>query len=138
MKFYLGIDLGSTTSKAVILDDKERIVGRGITNTRSDYAVAAKIAQSEAEYNSRFTMLHRSLKETTNNGFEWDRVFPALESRFHYLQFLSRFDQLVAMITKNAAAIEDESLRTRIVSLLPSVTQRVKESISARVLSGEI
>lgn len=138
MKFYLGIDLGSTTSKAVILDGQERIIGRGITNTRSDYAVAAKIAQSEAEYNSRFTMLHRSLKETTNNGFEWDRIFPKLESRFHYLQFLTRFDQLVDMISKNAAAIKDESLRDRIVSLLPSVTQRVKESISARFLSGEI
>ena len=35
MKLYLGIDLGSTTSKAVLVDPDEHVVGRGITNTRS-------------------------------------------------------------------------------------------------------
>ena len=29
-KYYLGIDLGSTTSKAVIINENDVIVGRGI------------------------------------------------------------------------------------------------------------
>ena len=49
-KYYLGIDLGSTTSKAVIIDDDDQIIGRGITNTRANYKVAADIAKEEAIY----------------------------------------------------------------------------------------
>ena len=66
MKVFLGIDLGSTTSKAVIVDGEGHIIGRGITNTRSNYEVAAQIAQNEAEFNSRFTLLHRKLKLESN------------------------------------------------------------------------
>ena len=39
MKCYVGIDLGSTTTKAVVLDGDGEILGRGITNSRSHYAV---------------------------------------------------------------------------------------------------
>ncbi|MCH8326072.1 MAG: 2-hydroxyglutaryl-CoA dehydratase, partial [Bacteroidetes bacterium] len=28
-KYYLGVDLGSTTSKAIIIDDQDKIIGRG-------------------------------------------------------------------------------------------------------------
>ena len=50
-KYYLGVDLGSTTSKAVIINEQDEIIGRGITNTRSNYSVAADIAKDEAIYN---------------------------------------------------------------------------------------
>ena len=30
MSYYLGIDLGSTTTKAVLIDESESIVGRGL------------------------------------------------------------------------------------------------------------
>ena len=40
---YIGIDLGSTTTKAVFLDEHERIMGRGITNSRSNYALACQV-----------------------------------------------------------------------------------------------
>ena len=47
-KYYLGVDLGSTTSKAVIINEKDEIIGKGITNTRANYKVAADIARQEA------------------------------------------------------------------------------------------
>lgn len=53
-KYYLGVDLGSTTSKAVIINEDDEIIGRGITNTRANYSVAADIARMEAIYNARF------------------------------------------------------------------------------------
>ncbi|HUJ25912.1 MAG TPA: BadF/BadG/BcrA/BcrD ATPase family protein, partial [Myxococcales bacterium] len=43
-----GIDLGSTTTKAVILDETGRIVGQGITNSRSSYELACAVALEEA------------------------------------------------------------------------------------------
>ena len=43
---YIGIDLGSTTTKAVFLDEQERIMGRGITNSRSNYELASRVRRS--------------------------------------------------------------------------------------------
>ena len=40
MKCFIGIDLGSTTTKAVMMDSKGGILGRGITNSRSNYDTA--------------------------------------------------------------------------------------------------
>ena len=61
-KYYLGIDLGSTTSKAIIINEKDEIIGRGITNTRANYKVAADIARQEAVYNARFSLLKKILE----------------------------------------------------------------------------
>lgn len=61
-KYYLGVDLGSTTSKAVIINDNDEIIGRGITNTRANYSVAADITKDEAIYNARFSVLKKILK----------------------------------------------------------------------------
>jgi benzoyl-CoA reductase subunit A len=61
MKCVVGIDLGSTTTKAVMLDEQGQIVGKGITNSRSNYAVASAIARDEALTNTRFSLLDRAL-----------------------------------------------------------------------------
>ena len=37
MRCFIGIDLGSTTTKAVVIDENQNIIGRGITNSRSNY-----------------------------------------------------------------------------------------------------
>jgi len=57
MNVTLGIDLGSTTCKAIVLDENKRIVGKGITNTRSNYTTAIDIARHEALTNARFSQL---------------------------------------------------------------------------------
>ena len=44
MKTFVGIDLGSTTTKAVLLDENSHVLGRGITNSRSNYGTAARVA----------------------------------------------------------------------------------------------
>ena len=48
MKTFVGIDLGSTTTKAVLLDEDRKVIGHGITNSRSNYATAARVASQEA------------------------------------------------------------------------------------------
>ena len=40
LDLFVGIDLGSTTTKAVFVDGDGRIMGRGITNSRSNYHLA--------------------------------------------------------------------------------------------------
>ena len=41
--YCVGIDLGSTTTKAVTLGEENQILGRGITNSRSNYDVACQV-----------------------------------------------------------------------------------------------
>lgn len=62
MECYIGIDLGSTTTKAVVLDENQQILGRGITNSRSNYDLAAQVAKHEAYCDTRFYLLRDSLR----------------------------------------------------------------------------
>ena len=61
MKTFLGVDLGSTTTKAVLLDEGGEVLGKGITNSRSNYHLAAEIARDEAFIGARFTLIDRGL-----------------------------------------------------------------------------
>jgi benzoyl-CoA reductase subunit A len=53
----VGTDLGSTTTKSIVLDEQGDILGRGITNSRSNYDQAAKVARTEAFIDARFNLL---------------------------------------------------------------------------------
>src|SRR3989304_1489359 len=98
-KYYLGIDLGSTTSKAVIINEKDEIVGRGITNTRANYKVAADIARDEAVYDARFNLLQRKIGEDVTKP-EFKKYMQDLRSVFQYGQFRRRMESLERMLNK--------------------------------------
>jgi benzoyl-CoA reductase subunit A len=93
-KYYIGIDLGSTTSKAVIINDEDEIIGRGITNTRANYSVATEIARMEAIYNARFSIMKKKLGDEINLKPEYARYIADLEMVFQYEQFKKRLDNL--------------------------------------------
>ena len=61
MRCFIGIDLGSTTTKAVVIDEDRNVLGRGITNSRSNYDTAAAIAKQEALVNARFHLFRNAL-----------------------------------------------------------------------------
>jgi benzoyl-CoA reductase subunit A len=94
MRTFVGIDLGSTTTKAVLLDDNKEVIGRGITNSRSNYATAARVATEEARIDARFELFRRALR-TNEAGHEHSRDFlAALERNFRLIQFLEQLDDL--------------------------------------------
>ena len=68
MDCFIGIDLGSTTTKAIFMDRDERILGRGITNSRSNYEVACQVAREEAEIDARFLLLKDRLRKYSEIG----------------------------------------------------------------------
>ncbi|MGO9314373.1 MAG: BadF/BadG/BcrA/BcrD ATPase family protein [Syntrophobacteraceae bacterium] len=92
--YYLGIDLGSTTSKAIIIDDRHQIVGRGITNTRSNYDVAVEVAKNEAKINARFTFMRQELDGPHRRDAGLEAVFADLEIHFRYEQHLDKLLRL--------------------------------------------
>lgn len=106
MKCYVGIDLGSTTTKAIVLSDTGRIVGRGLTNSRSDYMVAANVAQSEAYINARFELLRGLLHadETVTEFLERLRV------RIKYEQIHEHYRHLRDLCLAEAKAAKGLSL----------------------------
>lgn len=100
MKTFVGIDLGSTTTKAVLLDEAERVLGRGITNSRSNYATACSVATEEAKIDARFTLFRR---EFGGEGALDDRIeafLAALERSFRLEQFLEQLADLEATCTR--------------------------------------
>ena len=94
MKTYVGIDLGSTTTKAVLIDEDRVVIGRGITNSRSNYSTAARVASEEARIDARFTLFRRALNAGGGKSGELDDFLGALERSFRLLQFLEQLGDL--------------------------------------------
>ena len=69
LPYAVGIDLGSTTTKAVVLAEDASVLGRGITNSRSNYAIACQVALSEALIAARFGLLAREMDQGTLAAF---------------------------------------------------------------------
>ncbi|MCC6213099.1 MAG: benzoyl-CoA reductase subunit A [Burkholderiales bacterium] len=94
MKTFVGIDLGSTTTKAVLLDEQSRVIGRGITNSRSNYATAARVAGEEARIDARFTLFRRALDAGAADNDRHDEFLGSLERAFRLEQFLEQLTDL--------------------------------------------
>jgi len=94
MRTFVGIDLGSTTTKAVLLDENSDVIGRGITNSRSNYSTAARVASEEARVDGRFTLFRRALGAAGGLGSRVDAFLAALERSFRLEQFLEQLGDL--------------------------------------------
>jgi benzoyl-CoA reductase subunit A len=94
MRCFIGIDLGSTTTKAVVVDENQNILGRGITNSRSNYDTAAAIAKQEALVNSRFHLFRQKLGSTNALNGALDGFIAQLERDFRSEQYLEQLADL--------------------------------------------
>jgi benzoyl-CoA reductase subunit A len=128
-KYYLGIDLGSTTSKAVIINDQDEIIGRGITNTRANYSVAADIARMEAIYNARFSILKKNLAKEIESKPQYRKYLADLESVFQYEQFKVRIDKLGDELLKTCYNHFDGERRLTMIDHLRVIRKAIKPKI---------
>ena len=96
MRCFIGIDLGSTTTKAVVVDENRNILGRGITNSRSNYDTAATIAKQEAMVNGRFFLFRQALGNTKALNGSLDGFLGQLERDFRLEQYLEQLVDLEA------------------------------------------
>ncbi len=129
-KYFLGVDLGSTTSKAVIINEQDEIIGRGITNTRANYSVAADIARDEAIYNARFSILQKKLEEEMKAKPEYKKYITDLESVFQYEQFKVRLDKLGEELLKTCYSFfTDEEKQLQMITHLRNIRKAFKPVI---------
>ncbi len=124
MKIFAGIDLGSTTTKAVLLDERGEILGRGITNSRSNYDLAASIAKEEARVSARFTLLDRELSG--------DPALAEIAAAFRAsLQQRLRKQQHLRDLRRLRAACLAESAAERVASISGALGERVTSMLDA-------
>ncbi len=93
MKCYIGIDLGSTTTKALLLDENFNALGHGITNSRSNYETAVAVAKQEARTGARLTLFRRGLGDLLDGG-DLEALMEVLELNICLEQFLEQLGDL--------------------------------------------
>jgi benzoyl-CoA reductase subunit A len=120
MSCVVGIDLGSTTTKAVVLDEDGEVLGRGITNSRSNYDLAAAVARTEGFINARFGLIQQRLAatETVDSVGRLRRAF-IMEQLLHQLR---RLEQLLLEETAKAAPAE---LRAPFADAIREICRRI-------------
>ena len=109
MRCVVGIDLGSTTTKAVLLDEDGRIVGRGVTNSRSSYAAASAVARQEAHTDVRLTMFRRAVEDLDPSGYRGLRgLIAPFETAFKLEVHLLELSALAGEMAKTVDARLDD------------------------------
>ncbi|MCK6640282.1 MAG: acyl-CoA dehydratase activase [Bacteroidia bacterium] len=136
-KYYLGIDLGSTTSKAVIINEHDEIVGRGITNTRANYKVAADIARDEAVYDARFTLLSARINKDMESKPEFKRYMNDIRLVFRFQQFTRRMEKLEAMLKKTADEFAYVN-KGAICDALDKIINTIRPQIRSEFIHGDL
>jgi len=94
MRTFIGIDLGSTTTKAIVVDENQQVIGRGITNSRSNYDTAATVAKTEAMVNGRFHLFRQALGESGALNGSLDSFLGQLERDFRAEQYMEQLVDL--------------------------------------------
>jgi benzoyl-CoA reductase subunit A len=102
MKCFIGIDLGSTTTKAVILDENLKELGHGITNSRSNYDIASAVAKQEAIVNARMNLVEQSLSNFPELSGRLEKILDSLERSFRLEQFMESLADLEMVCRNNA------------------------------------
>jgi benzoyl-CoA reductase subunit A len=125
MDAYVGIDLGSTTTKAVFLDENERLLGYGITNSRSDYDIACQIAREEAEINSRFAILDREMKAQVK-GDGNDLVLSWLHQKYKLAQHMRQLAVLATTCRKAVDLLPDVAVRQPTHAILDAILSEME------------
>src|SRR4030065_1687010 len=128
-KYYLGVDLGSTTTKAVIINEEDEIIGRGITNTRANYKVAADIARLEATFDARFNLLKRKLDKEIEARSESQIYLEDLRAVFQYLQFKKRLEALHVQLTETVETASSDNLKTILAGYVDEIITTIEPQI---------
>jgi len=129
VEVLIGIDLGSTATKAIVLDRSGRIMGRGITNTRSNYEIATQIVREEALVQSRFELVRQAVAADPETAGIESRFTASLARQFRQRLHLEQLERLESVLHSRANAPRYVSSQDAIQEAL----DRICQSMRARV-----
>jgi benzoyl-CoA reductase subunit A len=136
MRCFIGIDLGSTTTKAVVIDEQRNVLGRGITNSRSNYDTAAAIAKQEALLNGRFHLFREALASTKALNGSLDIFINQLERDFRGEQYLEQLADLEQTCQRSLQTAHFGSSTAAVGEALTEVFKRLTAEAPALFAPG--
>ncbi len=136
MQCFIGIDLGSTTTKAVVMDENCHVLGRGITNSRSNYDTAAAVSKQEALVDTRLTLFRRGLGAVPELAGSVDGILGDLERNFRHVQFLEQLDDLERTCVANIKGPRFVGREKAVAEVLAEVFTRLREHSAALFAPG--
>jgi benzoyl-CoA reductase subunit A len=137
MKCVTGIDLGSTTTKAVLLDERGEVVGQGITNSRSNYEVACAVAREEALVSARFSLLARALERLQPADREAvNDIAPTLPETFRLELHLDELQALREELGRCLDQTPAGPLRDAMAEALPPILDAMEAGAPALFEAG--
>ncbi|MFQ5956099.1 MAG: benzoyl-CoA reductase subunit A, partial [Kiloniellales bacterium] len=136
MRCFVGIDLGSTTTKAVLLDEDGGVLGSGITNSRSNYDTATKVAKQEAMISARLTLFRRALAASGVAIADFDAFMNQIESSFRLEQFLEQLADLERTALGFADEPRFEAMRKPLITALEQVFDQLRAEAPAMFVAG--
>ena len=129
MKCFVGIDLGSTTTKAVFMDEGGEVLGRGITNSRSNYDTATEVAKLEAHISTRLTLIRRALETLPGLGDNVEALLAGIERYFRLELFLEQLTDLEDTCRQSGQDLRFVALHKRISAALDAIFERLREKL---------
>ena len=136
MKCFIGIDLGSTTTKAVVMDEGGKVLGRGITNSRSNYDTAAAVSKQEALIDARFTLFRRGLEAVPALHGHVDDFLASLERSFRHVQFLDQLDDLQATSVRHGSGLRFAGQEQALAQAITEVFRQLREESASLFAPG--
>ncbi|MCP4494865.1 MAG: benzoyl-CoA reductase subunit A [Gammaproteobacteria bacterium] len=136
MKCYVGIDLGSTTTKAVIVDENGQTMGHGITNSRSNYDTASRVAQMEATISTRLTLFRQALDSIEELQGNITELLEDLERYFRLELFLEQLDDLHKTSLKSARDLSVFSGGEDLTEALEEIFKQLSSTLESLFAPG--
>jgi len=128
MKCFIGIDLGSTTTKAVVMDEHRDVLGRGITNSRSNYDTAAAVSKQEAFIDTRFTLLEREIAKIPGASDTRDALLSDLTRNFRKTQFLEQLKDLEQTADLHVTGARFHGVEGHVKEVMLKIFEAIRES----------
>ena len=121
LRIHVGIDLGSTTTKAVVLNGGGEVIGRGITNSRSNYDVACQVVREEALTQTRFTLTRQAIRSNPALSHIQGAFISSLEQSLRFLQHLDNLERLRAALHNAAQAPRHSDRKALIADMIDAI-----------------
>jgi len=128
VRCFIGIDLGSTTTKALVMDENCDVLGRGITNSRSNYETAAAVSKQEAFINTRFTLLGREISLLGGTSDDVTRLLKDLERNFRKTQFLEQLSDLEQTSNKHVTGARFAGVKEAVGDLMQEIFADIRQT----------
>jgi benzoyl-CoA reductase subunit A len=136
MKTFIGIDLGSTTTKALVVDESRNVLGRGITNSRSNYDTAATIAKQEALVSARFYLFRNALEKSRALNGGLDAFLGQLERDFRLEQYLEQLADLEQVCQRNTETAKFGDASSAVAAALRTLFELLRKQAPALFAPG--